>query len=105
MKREYFQVVGRGPLNIDHPNGQATAYRPGQIFEESALNKSVARGMRVKRLRKLSSREAESIKAMVASKRAGVVTPKPGLPKPRHSSKPQLAPTPVTPSSTSVPSE
>lgn len=100
MKREYFQVVGRGPWNIDHPNGKAVAYRPGQIFEESPLNKSVARGLRTKRLRKLSGREAEALKAMFAAKRAGAVTPKPGLPK---TVKPVAKPT--APSSSAAPSE
>jgi hypothetical protein len=100
MKREFFQVVGRGPLNIDHPNGKAVAYRPGQLFEESPLNKSVARGLRAKRLRKLSQREADSLKAMQAAKRAGAVTPTPGLPK-------TVKPTPKTtaPSSSAAPSE
>jgi hypothetical protein len=89
MRREYYQVVGRGPWNIDHPNGNATAYRPGQTFEESPLNKSVIRGLRTKRLRKLSEREAKSLAALQASKRHGPVTPKPGAPKPKPPAKPK----------------
>lgn len=105
MRREYFQVVGRNPWNIDHPTGMAVAYRPGQIFEESPLNKSVARGVRTKRLRKLSAREAGSIKAMLAVQRAGAVTPKPGPPKPSRTKTAKPAPTPVTPSRGPAPSE
>jgi hypothetical protein len=105
MRREYFQVVGRGPLNVDHPNGNAVAYRPGQIFEESPLNRSVARGVRISRLRKLSPREATAIKAMHAAKRAGAVTPKPGLPKSAAKSVSKPTPKPVTPSSGAAPSE
>ena len=105
MRREYFQVVGRGPMTIDHPNGQAIAYRPGQIFEESPLNRSVARGVRISRLRKLSEREATAIKAMHAAKRAGPVTPKAGLPKSAAKLATAPAPKPVTPSSGAAPSE
>jgi hypothetical protein len=104
MRREYFQVVGRGPLNIDHPSGKAVAYRPGQIFEESPLNKSVARGLRIKRLRKLAAREADGIKAMLASKRAGAVTPKPGLPA-SAAPKPSKPAPATSPSSGAAPSE
>lgn len=82
MRRDYYQVVGRGPWNIDHPNGKAIAYRPGNIFEESPLNRSVVRGLRTARLRKMSEREGAALKALAASKRAGPVTPTPTPPKP-----------------------
>ena len=92
MRRSYYQVVGRGPWNIDHPNGNAVAYRPGMTFEESPLNKSVVRGIRTRRLRELDPREVTGLKNLLASKRAGAVTPKPGLPTP-----PPAAPKPPKP--------
>jgi hypothetical protein len=103
MRRAYYQVVGRGPWNIDHPNGVATAYRPGQTFEESPLNRSVVRGLRTRRLRKLDAREARHLTALAESKRLGPVTPKPGLPKPAPT--PPKPPAPVRGSSESGSSE
>ncbi len=71
MKRSFFQVVGRGSLCIDSAGGKSVAYRPGDVFEESPLNKSVARGLRVKRLRELDAREVRALRmaAEVAAKR------------------------------------
>ena len=73
MKRTFYQVTGRGALAIDHPaTGDSKSYRPGAIFQEHPLNVSVVRALRVKRVRQLSEREADSIRAMQAAKRAQV---------------------------------
>ena len=100
MRRDYYQVVGRGPWTIDHPNGVSTAYRPGNTFEESALNKGVVRGLRTKRLRKLSDREAKALKALAATKRAVPVAEKPE-PKPEPKPKPAAPKKPKTTSGSS----
>jgi len=86
MKRTFYQVVGTGSLSIDHPAKNDTkAYRPGAIFEESPLNKSVVRAIRAKRVRELSQREVDSLRAMQAAKRqqsmkAGQAPVKPATP-------------------------
>jgi len=73
MRTQYYQVTGRGPLAIDYPGGVAKAHRPGEtIGPISPSNKGVQRGLRAKRLRKLSKREADALRA-----HATVVTPKP----------------------------
>lgn len=75
MRRNFYQVVGRGALAVDHPTtGDCKSYRPGAIFEESPLNPSVVRAIRTKRVRTLSAREATSLRAMQAAKRAQVVS-------------------------------
>lgn len=94
MRRDYFQVVGSGTWCIDHPNGDAKAYRPGQIFEASPLNPSVDRGLRTNRLRVLSAREQKGLKNALAvqvaqsMKAAAPVAPAPKpAPKPKSSAK------------------
>ncbi len=77
MRREYYQVVGRGPWVIDHRNGDSKAYTPGMLFEESPLNPCVVRGLRTKRLRQCSEREAKAYRLHAQAKKA---EPKPGLP-------------------------
>jgi hypothetical protein len=80
---------------IDHPaSNDSKSYRPGTIFEESPLNASVVRGLRAKRLREVSGREASSLRAMQAAKRAQVV--KPGAPPATVKTNPPIkTPTPV----------
>jgi hypothetical protein len=70
MRTQYYQVTGRGPWTIDYPGGDTKAHRPGQIVGPIApTNKGVVRGLRSKRLRKLSDREANALRnaAQVAS--------------------------------------
>ena len=74
----YYQVVGRGPWTIDHPDGNAVAYRPGQFFEAAASNAGVQRGLRIGRLRALEPREADALRA---AHEAVLVKPKSGPPK------------------------
>jgi len=82
MRTQYYQVTGRGPWMVDFPGGVTKAHRPGQIFEASPSNKGVVRGLRAKRLRKLSDREANALRA---TKQATVVKPKPA-PAPKKTS-------------------
>lgn len=62
MSTSYYQVVGNKPWMIDHPRGDSVSYRPGQIFEESPLVRSVQRGLRTNALRELSKREAAGLR-------------------------------------------
>lgn len=87
MKRSYFQVTGRGSWCIDHPNGDSVAYRPGDVFEESPLNRSVQRGIRTKRIRELSIREARHRRMMATKPKA--VKPKAGPPPSSVKTKPK----------------
>ena len=74
MRTQYYQVTGRGPWMVDFPGGVTTAHRPGQIFEASPSNNGVVRGLRAKRLRKLSDRETNALRA---TKLATIVKTKP----------------------------
>jgi len=94
MRRNFYQVVGRGALAIDHPaTGDCKSYRPGTIFEESPLNASVVRAVRTKRVRLLTLREADSLRAMQAAKRAQVTKGPP--PKTVKTRAPMSAPDPI----------
>ena len=73
MRRSFFQVTGRGSWLIDHPNGNSVAYRPGDTFEESPLNRSVQRGLRTKRLREMDPREVKHLKALKAQPQPAAV--------------------------------
>ena len=75
MRTQYYQVTGRGPLAVDYPGGVAKAHRPGEtIGPISPANRSIQRGLRAKRLRKLSDREANALRSHAS---ASVVAPKP----------------------------
>jgi len=93
MRRNFYQVVGRGALAVDHPTtGDCKSYRPGTIFEESPLNPCVVRAVRTKRVRLLTAREADSLRAMQAAKRAQVVK---GPPPKTVKTKTAVAPDPI----------
>lgn len=73
MRNHYYQVTGRGPLAIDYPGGKTTAHRPGQIIGPiSPTNNGIQRGLRTKRLRALSDREAKALRNHAA---VAVTTP------------------------------
>jgi len=88
MRTQYYQVTGRGPWMVDFPGGVTKAHRPGQIFEASPSNKGVVRGLRAKRLRQLSDREANALRA---TKVATAVKPRP-LPAPKKTPSPKPKP-------------
>ena len=82
MRREFYQVTGSGPWVVDHRNGESKAYTPGMVFEESPLNVCVVRGLRTKRLRQCSLREAKALRLHAQPVKA---TPAPAQPKPSKS--------------------
>lgn len=64
MRMQYYQVTGRGPWTIDYPGGETKAHRPGDtVGPVSPSNKGVVRGLRSKRLRQMSEREAKALRA------------------------------------------
>jgi len=68
MRRSFFQVTGTGSLCVDHAGGESIAHRPGEIFEESPLNKSVVRALRTKRVRELDPREVRGLRMAAQAK-------------------------------------